>query len=239
MRRQSTSASCQTEADGTYRDDGRRIGVLARARVGGGAGATAGRRAPAGHRSAGRGDGPVRGRDRGRSPRDPARLRAGRCRGLHGRRRGRLVRRDGPVPPSAGAADTAHRADRGAQGSVRRHPRPVRARKLPQRRCPGRTDPGRISRPPAVRLAGRPGQRGPRRRSRRRCGGHGGRGSARRGRPARAHRRTDPGDRHGGGGAAGRAGAPGCHRGRPSRRGVQHDHVRRRALPRRPSRRTA
>src|ERR1700734_294701 len=37
----------------------------------------------------------------------------------------RLVRGDGFVPSAGGPADTAHRADRRAQGSVRRHARSV------------------------------------------------------------------------------------------------------------------
>ena len=64
----------------------------------------------------------------------------------------------------------------------------------------------------------------------------GGRGAARRGCPARAHRRTHPGHRRRRGGPAGRAGPAGHHRGRPARRAVQRRRVRRRPLSRRPSR---
>src|SRR3984957_12460331 len=72
---------------------------------------------------------------------------------------GRLVRGDGPVPPSAGPADTAHRADRRAQGPVRGHARPVRAGELPERGCGGRADQRGSPRSADGRLAGRGGQR--------------------------------------------------------------------------------
>ena len=52
-------------------------------------------------------------------------------------------------------------------------------------------------------------------------GRHGGRGPARRGRPARADRRADPGGRLRRGGPAGRAGAAADHRGRAPHRAVQ------------------
>src|SRR5260370_18248429 len=70
--------------DGTYRNDVRFTGTRARARAGGSAGAQPGRRAPAGHRSPRRGNGSVPGRDPGRRPRAPPRLRAGRPRGVDG-----------------------------------------------------------------------------------------------------------------------------------------------------------
>ncbi len=107
--------------------------VRARTGTGGLAGAATGRRAQAGYRFAGSGDGALPGGDRDGRARDLPRLRAGRRRGGDGRRRGRLVRGHGPVPPSAGAANTAYGADRRAQGSVRRHARPVCAGKFSDR----------------------------------------------------------------------------------------------------------
>ena len=80
------------------------------------------------------------------------------------------------------------------------------------------------------------GQRGRAGRARRQPGRDRGRGAPRRGRPAGADRRADPRGQRRRGGAAGRPGAAGGHRGRPPRRAVQLHRVRRRPLSRRPLR---